>query len=196
MKLLLGLVFVGAAFAIAPTRSTPANPKPANPGQNQQGKPETDAKEGEKKRAWPWGTEEEAEHIRTQMVGTWRLSSVRRSAQTFERNACEGYMLVQPEHLSLQVRLSAPSEALRDVFIEGFSTGVYRWRYDSARLKVAVSTLMAANDFNGDLAWEDIGTQREYDVLVNEDTLSLTRTGEAQFDFVRVRPTARVEERK
>jgi len=192
MKLLLSLVVVSAALAVAPLSSKSSGAALSAVAQD---KPAPETQDGEGRRAWPWGTKEEAERIQTQMVGTWRLVSVRRSAQTFDGAACEGYMLVQPEHLSLQARLSAPSGALRDVFIEGFSAGVYRWRYDGARLKVAVSTLLAANDFNDELEWEDAGLQREYDVLVNDDTLSLTRPGESQFDFVRVRPTARPKER-
>lgn len=188
MKLLLRLALIGAALSARPlgavlqTPNRPANAPPASDARTQS---------GETRREWPWGTEQEAERIRTQVLGTWRLVSVRRSAQTFDGAACQGYMLVQPEHLSLQTRLSSPSGALRDVFIEGFSTGVYRWRYDSARLKLAISTLMAANDFNGDLEWEPAGAQREYDVLVDDNLMTLTRTGEAVFEFARVRPTVR-----
>ncbi len=180
MKLALIAAVAAASISFAPVRSliqAPPQDKPA------------DAKPDEGKRKWPWGTEEEAERIREGMVGTWRLVSVRRSAATYEGEMCQGVMLVAAEHLSMQVRVLAPTGALQGTFIEGFSAGTYKWTYDLTRLKVVIHTAMAVSNFSGADEWEPPGTQREYEVLVNEDQLTLTRPGEAEFIFARVRPT-------
>lgn len=180
MKLALSALFTLASLCVVSLR--------APLGGGPQDKPlETDKPEA--KRTWPWGTEEEAKRITEGLPGVWRLVSVRRSAASYEGESCSGFMLVTAEHLSMQSRVFAPTGALRDTYIEGFTAGTYRWRYDPTRLKVVIHTAMAVNNFSGQDDWEAPGTQREYDVLLNEDQLVLTRPGEAEFSYVRIPPT-------
>lgn len=180
MKLVLLTLLALASFTFVSMRPRLAAGPQDKPAES--GKPEPP-------RAWPWGTDEEAKRIIEGLQGVWRLTSVRRSSVTFEGESCSGFMLVTAEHLSMQSRVFAPSGALRDTYIEGFSAGTYRWRYDLARLKVVIHTAMAVSNFSGADEWEQPGTQREYDVLIHEDQLTLTRPGEAVFNYVRVRPT-------
>lgn len=180
MKLALLTAVAAAAISLPPLRSLLQAPPQDKPAETEPADP---------KRKWPWGTEEEAQRIREELQGTWRLVSARRSAATYEGEMCQGLMLVAAEHLSMQMRVLAPTGALQGTFIEGFSAGTYKWSYDLTRLKLVVHTAMAVSNFSGVDDWEPPGTQREYDVLVGEDQLTLTRPGEAEFSYVRVRPT-------
>lgn len=181
MKTALILAFVGAGAALASFALASVDPRP-------QDKP-ADAPSGEPRRKWPWGTEEEAQRISETMLGAWRLSSVRQGGGLFTGDLCEGYLLVTPEVLSMQARVQQPSSAIQSAYIEAFSAGTYKWRYDLARLKVVIHTLMQASDFTGDVDWEPPGTQREYDIIVNDDSLTLSRGADVEFQYTRLRPT-------
>lgn len=185
MKLLLSALFALTSISFVALRA----PRGAEAQEMPQETPQESGK-SEPKRTWPWGTEEETKRINEGLPGVWRLVSVRRSAATYEGDSCGGVMLVTAEHLAMQSRVFAPTGALRDTYIEGFSAGTYRWRYDPTRLKVVIHTAMAVSNFGGDNDWEAPGTQREYEVLLNEDQLTFTRAGEAEFNYIRERPTS------
>jgi len=176
MKLTLIAALAALAVSFEPLRSVLASQDPPK-----------DSGTGAAPRKWPWGTEDEAERIRTGLQGAWRLVSVRRAPAFYDGDSCQGFMLITSEHLSMQSRVLAPTEALRGAYVEGFSAGTYKWAYDLARLKMVIHTAMAVSNFSGENDWEPQGLQREYDVLLNEDLLTLTRPGEAEFSYVRVR---------
>jgi hypothetical protein len=177
MKLCLTLLV--ASLSLSPSQAPmAAQDKPAETGQ------------GEPRRAPRWGSEEEAKRISESLIGAWKLTSAKRNTSVFEGEFCEGYMLVTPEHLSMQARVLAPSGAARGLYNEGFSAGTYRWKFDLARQKVVIQTTMAVSNFeSGEIAWEDPGAQREYDIVLTDDFLTLTRPGEAEFNYLRSRPT-------
>jgi hypothetical protein len=179
MKLALTLLL--ASFSLSPSWMPSV-------AQDKQDRPATG--KDQPRRASPWGTEEEAQRLREGLIGAWRLTSAKRNTAVYEGEFCEGYMLVTPEHLSMQARILAPSGAARGMFNEGFSAGTYRWKFDVARQSLVIQTTMAVSNFeSGEVVWEDAGAQREYQVVLTEDLLTLTRPGEAEFNYLRSRPT-------
>ena len=140
------------------------------------------------RREQPWGTEAEAKRIRESFVGAWRLTSVVRGTSSYSGENCDGYMLVMPEMLSMQLRVAKPTTVLPGAVLEGFSAGTYRWSYDPTLLKVVIHTAMAVSDLEGNLQWERAGAQREFEVIFVDDQLSLVRRGEAEFNFTRIKP--------
>lgn len=178
MKLVLASLVALAAAApwvgsLAPTQSPEqdAPPKPDAP-----------------RRGQPWGTDAEAKRIRESFVGAWRLNSVVRGTSSYSGENCDGYMLVMPDVLSMQLRVAKPTTAVAGAMLEGFSAGTYRWSYDPTLLKIVIHTAMAVSDFEGDLTWEPAGAQREFEVIFIDDQLSLVRRGEAEFHFARIKP--------
>lgn len=178
MKLVLASLVTLAAVA----------PWVASLAQTQAPKQDPAPKRDAPRREQPWGTEAEAKRIRESFVGAWRLTSVVRGTSSYSGENCDGYMLVMPDMLSMQLRVAKPTTALPGAMLEGFSAGTYRWSYDPTLLKVVIHTALAVSDLEGPLQWERAGAQREYEVIFVDDQLSLVRRGDAEFNFTRIKP--------
>lgn len=132
----------------------------------------------------------EAERIRGELLGTWELTRTEVGGNSYAGNTCRGYLVVQAEYCALQVRLVSMAPGGRDMAFAGLTAGTYRWTYDEARLMFSLSTLMQGSDMerlDGVVMYEAQGTQRDYEITVGGNDLTLTRrAGQIRMFFRRL----------
>lgn len=173
----LALALVPIGVLQAPVK--PPTPEPKKPDPADHAKPKSSAAQ-------------EADRIREELLGAWRMVRFEMEGETFSGDACHGYLLVQPDYLSLDMQVQ--TQYVRDPITQGqlWSAVMQRWKYDESRLQLVTSSMIGVSNFNNAtaVAYEPAGTGREYRIDLAGDSLTLERTSTTRLFFQRMsKPT-------
>ena len=72
------------------------------------------------------------EEMQEEILGLWKITRMRNQVGVFQDKDLVGYMLVTPEHLSLEFHvLNYPKDQGFEGFEELFQTGIHEWKFTS-----------------------------------------------------------------
>ncbi len=166
-----------AAFALTAFPLAAQQPKRPTPEPAPQAEPE-----------WPWGNAKEADRLRGDLLGTWQLLSADMRGTSYAGRTCGGYMLVLPGYVSMHTQLMLADANDPRASEPSFASGTHRWFYDEGRLLLVLNSLLSVNDMNSnaEIDYEAPGTQREYQMDLVGDDLTLTHGADVRLRFHRL----------
>ena len=126
------------------------------------------------------------ERMNDEIQGLWKIRRLRTGPDVFEGAQFVGYMLVAPDHLSLEFHIE---EFSKDRGLEGidllFQSGVHDWRFTSLAELELVSLIGTDGTSGKGPEFEPPGRKRIFRFELGKDRMSLQR-GSMKMDLHRI----------
>jgi hypothetical protein len=135
----------------------------------------------------PRNPDELKRSLEEQLLGAWQLTGVIHKDVPQANSTFSGYMLVLPDHLSIDMHLVMRSQHPSEQDMPFFQSGVHRWRI-AGPMQLETSSLIGTSNVNDLEAWtfEVPNVKRVFSMVLKADTLVLDRKGESRMTFRKI----------
>lgn len=135
----------------------------------------------------PRNPDELKRSLEEQLQGAWQLTAVVHKEVPQTNSTFSGYMLVLPDHLSIDMHLVMKSQHPSGQDMPFFQSGVHRWRI-AGPMQLETSSLIGTSNVNDWEAWtfEVPNVKRVFSMVLKQDTLILDRKGESRMTFRKI----------
>ncbi|MDG1499257.1 MAG: hypothetical protein P8N31_02005 [Planctomycetota bacterium] len=120
------------------------------------------------------------------LIGTWALMSFQHPTETILADSIRGFLTVGEGFLSMIIH-ARPTEGENDTdFPDRLAqSGLHRWRISEQGI-LQLANVMGHSNFGYELEWELPNEPREFSIVLEENSLVLTRPDFGELDFRRI----------
>lgn len=120
------------------------------------------------------------------LIGTWTLMSFHHPSETIQSDSIRGYLTVSEGFLSMIIH-ARPTEGENDTdFPDRLAqAGLHRWRITEKGI-LQLANVMGHSNFGYELEWELPNEPREFRIVLEGDSLVLTRPDFGELSFRRI----------